>query len=114
MSMAHFVYAREIVQTYHSKELAELAEKRYMEIAAGGIPQSMNTITFSKQEISIIELLRKAGFAQSNSDAKRLIAGGGIKINNQTVTDINLVISQGSEIVLSKGKNKFAKIIFTN
>jgi tyrosyl-tRNA synthetase len=114
MNEAHFVYAREIVQTYHTKELAVLAEKRYMEIASGAIPQSMDTITFPRLEISIIELLKKADFAQSNSDAKRLIAGGGIKINNQTVTDINLVISQGSELVLGKGKNKFAKIIFTN
>ena len=112
INSAHFVYAKEIVQTYHSNELAKLAEKRYIEIAAGGIPQNIETINLTMQEITIIELLKKVDFAQSNSDARRLIAGGGIKINNLTVTDTNLIINNVDEIVLSKGKNKFVKIIF--
>jgi tyrosyl-tRNA synthetase len=112
INSAHFAYAREIAQTYHNKELAELAEKRYIEIASGTLPQNIDKLKLHVEEITIVELLKKAEFALSNSDAKRLIAGGGIKINNQAVTDLNFIVNHVDEIILSKGKSRFVKIIF--
>jgi len=107
---AHFIYAREIVRMYHGDTAIEHAEKRYLSIASGKAPDKMETITIHGDNISIIELLKKAELAASNSDAKRLIEGGGIKINGDTVSDINLLVQDGT--VLSRGKNKFVKIEF--
>ena len=59
-------------------------------------------------EINIVELLRKAGLAATNSDARRLIEGGGIKLDGETVTDAKLSVN--GDVVLSRGKNKFVKI----
>jgi tyrosyl-tRNA synthetase len=107
---AHFAYAREIVRLYHGEEAVEQAEKRYRSIASGKAPEEMRILTIDSEEISIIELLKQAGFAASNSDARRLIDGGGIKIGGVTVGDVNLSVRNGA--VLSRGKNKFVQIRF--
>lgn len=107
---AHFVYAREIVKMYHGDNATEHAEKRYISVASGKIPDNIKTISIASSEILIVKLLKQAGFATSNSDARRLIDGGGIKINGETVSDIGLSINQ--DAVVSRGKNKFVKVRF--
>ena len=109
---AHFVYAREIVKMYHGAASIAPAESRYLGIAAGKPPEIMETIRIPADRIGILDLLKDAGLAVSNSDARRLIAGGGIKVNGETVTDSLLVICNGQEIVVSKGKNKFVRVSF--
>jgi len=104
---AHFIYAREIAKMYHGENAVEQAEKRYHSIASGQAPDEMRTLTVSG-EISIVELLKQAEFASSNSDAKRLIEGGGIKINGQTVSDLGQTIAK--DAILSRGRNKFVRI----
>lgn len=109
---AHFVYARAIVTMYHSAEAAQKAEERYNQVAKGSIPTNVNTITVPKDMCGIVAILKKCGFASSNSDARRLIQGKGVKLNNEVVTDINLEIKDQTECIISKGKNKFIKVIF--
>jgi len=104
---AHFVYAREIVRMYHGHDAIENAEKRYLAIASGQAPGSMETLTISG-ETSLIELLKQTGFASSNSDAKRLVEGGGIKIDGVTVNNVNQPVNH--DVIISRGKNKFIKV----
>jgi len=63
-----------------------------------------------KEEILILELLKQAEFAMSNSDARRLIEGGGIKLDGVIVNDLNLSVTY--DVVMSRGKNKFVQIHF--
>ena len=107
---AHFVFAREIVRMYHGKDAIPHAEQRYQSISSGKAPDEISVITIKDVEISIIELLKKTGFASSNSDARRLIEGGGIKLDGEKISDVNLLVNH--EAVLSRGKNKFVKVIF--
>lgn len=110
---AHFAYAREIATMYHGKEAAESAEQRYREVASGSLPENMETMTLPQKEINIVELLKAVGFADSNSDARRLISGGGIKLNGVVVTDGAMMLSGESEIVLGRGKNRFVRVHFS-
>ncbi|MCL2079478.1 MAG: tyrosine--tRNA ligase [Oscillospiraceae bacterium] len=105
---AHFMYAREIVKIYHGTDAIETAEQRYLAIASGNAPGDMQMISVSGSRAPIIELLKQAGFASSNSDARRLIEGGGIKLDGKTVSDINLIVS--CDAIISRGKNRFVKI----
>ena len=107
---AHFVYAREIVRLYHGESAIGQAEDRYNAIASGKAPVKMDMLYVSGESISIIELLKQSGFAQSNSDARRLIEGGGIKLGGETVRDAAGSVSR--DTVLSRGKNKFIQIRF--
>jgi len=108
---AHFIYAREIVGMYHGIQAIELAEKRYLAVASGEAPDDMEVLKIENPEVKIIELLKLAGFANSNSDARRLIEGGAIKVDGEKVIDPDLVLDH--DIVLCRGKNKFVQIIFS-
>lgn len=109
---AHFIYAREIVKMYHGEEAAEAAENRYKQVAAGKSPDNIPTLILPNQPVCIVSLVRTAGFAPFNSEARRLIQGGGLKINGEPVNSFDLIIGNQKELILAKGKNKFVKIVF--
>lgn len=108
---AHFIYAREIVKMYHGENAVADAEKRYLEIASGGIPQNIEEIELSAENATVIEALVVAGFCSSKNDARRTIQGKGVKLDGVVVTDIATIAENGQ--VISKGKNKFARIAVT-
>jgi tyrosyl-tRNA synthetase len=105
---AHFIYAREIVRLYHGETVVKQAEKRYLTIASGKAPEDIKVLTIS-DELPIIEILKQAGFADSNSDARRLIAGGGVKLDGEMVSDVNLMVK--GDAVVSRGKNRFVRVV---
>lgn len=111
---AHARYAEEIVTMYCGAQKVETAAARYREVASGGIPDQLPTVVVSGGERHVIAMLKAAGFASSNSDARRLVQGGGVKVNNQVVQDGYQVFEGMEELVLSRGKNKFARIKFEN
>ena len=50
-------------------------------------------------------------FVQSKGEAKRLIQGGGVKIDGNKISDLNYTVNIDSEVVLQAGKRKFAKLV---
>lgn len=107
---AHFRYACEIVKMYCSEQAVAPAQNRYLSIASGKAPDGMRTINISDREITLIDLLKQAGLASSNSDAKRLVSAGGIKLNGETVRDFALTLKD--DTVISRGKSKYVKVRF--
>lgn len=106
---AHRAYAREIIRMYHGEKFIQEAENRYNSIAKNKIPDNIDEVKIDK-EMNICDLLVKIGFANSKSEAKRMILGKGVKINSKLVEDINTRIME-NEAVIQFGKNKFIKII---
>ena len=107
---AHFRYAREIVKIYAGEREVSPAEDRYISVASGNAPDEMKEIIVTESGISIIDALKLTGFASSNSDARRLIAGGGIRVNGNTAGNYDLILYE--DFVLSRGKNRFVRIRF--
>lgn len=70
-------------------------------------------MTLPQKDITIVELLKAAGFADSNSDARRLISGGGIRLDGVTVTDSAMTLQGTAEVVISRGKNRFLRVSFS-
>ena len=108
--LAHRKYAREIIKMYHGEEYVKDAENRYDTVAKGGIPEDIKGIFLKEKEINICDLLVKVQLATSKSEAKRLIIGNGVKIDNKTVDDIHLMINIEEEKILRVGKSKFIKV----
>ncbi len=106
---AHFVYGKNIVTQYHGKGSVISAYDRYKEVAKGNIPDSIKEVKVEKDAPTIIDCLLASNFANSSSEARRLIKQSGVKINGAICTDYNKVVSIGS--VISKGKNNFTKIV---
>ena len=69
-------------------------------------PEDMPELAPSKNDI--ITVLVEAGFVKSNSDARRDIAGGGVRINDEKVSDANAPVKSGD--IVQKGKRFFVKI----
>ena len=69
-----------------------------------------------KKSISIVELFSISGsLLSSKSEARRLIRGGGAKLNNETIKDEYLIIDQSfflnnDSIKLSAGKKRHINI----
>ena len=65
--------------------------------------------------ILLCDLFSKSGLTSSNSEARRLINGGGAKLNNEKVNDeyykITIADFRNNEIILSAGKKRYIKII---
>ena len=108
---AHRVYAREIIRLYHGEEKIADAEERYQSVAKGGIPEDIKEVKIEEKEIGITDLLVRVGFAPSKGEAKRMIAGKGVKLNGNTVEDIGLLVKIEQPVVLQFGKNKFVKVL---
>ena len=108
---AHKKYAEEIIKMYHGEQFIKQAENKYNQIANGDIPDNIEVLKIKEKEISICDLLLKVKFANSKSEAKRMINGNGVKINRILIENVNKIVKAEGEIVLQFGKNKFIKII---
>jgi tyrosyl-tRNA synthetase len=106
--------AEEIVSIYHGKELAKKAREHFEKVfSRREIPDEIPepAIEVEENPVPIIKLMRITGLAVSNSEAKRLIRGGGVRINGEKILDENAKIDiTNKELVLQVGKRKFVKI----
>jgi len=75
---------------------------------------NIKDIACNSGKVSIIDLLAGSGLAASNSDAKRLIEQGSVKIGNEKIVDIHTVFEAKNldGQVIQKGKRFFRRIIF--
>ncbi len=97
-------------------EAAETARKTFEEGEAGGV---LPTVAVDKAQLDagvpIWEALKLAGFAASNGEARRLVRGGGIRINDNVCADENKKISASDlnadgVVKLSAGKKRHAVV----
>jgi len=108
---AHFAYAEMITGMYHDAELCRKAKERYTKLASGALPDDINTLAFPDAEADIITLLKFAGFAASNSEARRHIMGNGVRLGDEVVTDVNLRVDLSQGVVLRFGKGKVVRVV---
>lgn len=100
--------AYEIVRMYHGEKKAELAERYFVEtFSKKHTPDDMPNVSPSAYDI--VTVLVEAGFASSNSDARRTIEGGGVKINDEKVSSPNAMLKKGD--VMQKGKRFFVRVL---
>lgn len=97
-------------------EAAETARKTFEQ---GGVGDNLPTITLPESDlktgVTVIDALRLSGLVESNGEAKRLIQGGGAKVNDNSVTDGAQLLTVADltadgYIKLSSGKKKHALI----
>jgi len=58
----------------------------------------------------ICELMKQLSFAPSTSEARRLLSQGAVRVDGETVSDINFQFSPGNHHVLEVGKRRVARI----
>ena len=60
--------------------------------------------------LPIGQLAKQAGIVESTSEALRLIAQRGLKLDGDVVADRTLVVAPGATVVVQAGKRKFARV----
>nr|WP_295778055.1 tyrosine--tRNA ligase [uncultured Intestinibacter sp.] len=103
--------AREIVSLYHTAEEVDQAEERFkMIFQMGQKPKDIDTINTEKENFDLIQIVVDKGLVSSKSEFRRLLAQGGVKINDKKITKEEFLPKEG-EFVVQIGKKKFIKII---
>ena len=100
-----------ITNEYNSDEDTKKAQEEFVNVVQNkGIPEDIETYKMTSEK-NILDLLLELGFVASKGEAKRLIAGGGVKIDNEKITDTAFVVSVPQEaIIIQAGKRKFKKL----
>jgi tyrosyl-tRNA synthetase len=110
---AKVMLAQEIVARFHSKSEAEAAlaqfEARFRD---GAMPEDMPEVTLAAGQggLPIAQLAKQAGLVESTSEALRLIAQRGLKVDGGVVSDKSLTLPAGTTVVVQAGKRKFARV----
>ena len=109
--IAHMEFARELLKMYDDEREFEEIKSKYENIAKGNIPDNIEQIRVSENNLNICDLLVKIGFANSKSEAKRMILGNGIKVDRELVNDCSKIIDLTESKVIQFGKNKFVQTV---
>jgi tyrosyl-tRNA synthetase len=116
---AKVILANEVTALLHGREAAEAAEATAREVfEKGGVGDDLPTLSLSSDElgdgISLAQLIVRSGLAKTGKDAKRLIAEGGAKVNDEISTDAGQMFSAADlaePVKLTAGKKRHALVV---
>lgn len=99
--------ASTITELYHGPAAAIAAEAYFKQVhERGEIPADIRTVQVSARALP--DVLVACTLVASRSDARRLIAQGGVKVNGVVVSDEQFAVPAGA--VIQKGKRFFVRI----
>ena len=104
--------AKEICTRFHDAAAADAAQRDFDLRARGGVPDQIDAVTVSGAPLAIGSLLKNAGLAPSSSEALRLVAGGGVRVDGSVISDKALRLAAGCYVV-QVGKRRFARVTIT-
>ncbi len=116
---AKIILANEVTTLAHGADAAAAAEATAREVfEKGGVGDDLPTVTLDPADlsdagISIVQLFVKSGLAKSGKEAKRLIAEGGAKLDDETVSDTGMMVPRdavAATLKLSAGKKRHALV----
>lgn len=111
--------ARDLITTYHSAEDAAAAEAEFDRVfKENQLPEDIAEVSLDLTPgedgtVYLAGLLKDAGLAPSAGEARRLIDGGGVKIDGEAAAPKSYNIDPAclkSGVVLQVGKRKFARL----
>jgi tyrosyl-tRNA synthetase len=112
--------AREIIALYHSQVAAEHADEQFMRIfSQREMPTEVPEMPIPKHlmredgTLSLAALIAAIGLASSNSEARRIMQGGGVELDGERVQNPNAHFTpdQLAGRLLRVGKHRFARLV---
>jgi len=100
--------ALHIIRRFHGEEAAEKVEKAYR---SNTVPlDALKEVDVVAGKIWVVELLKVCGFASTNSEARRLVRGGAVRIDGRTVQSELENVEVRDGMVLKVGKRRWARL----
>ncbi len=102
----------EIVKMYYDEERAKWSAEEFERVhAQKALPEDMPVVKVdSSDNIPVAKLLSQIKLVSSNSEGRRLIKQGGVRINGEQVSDPNAEVKPEDGMVVQVGRRKFAKL----
>ncbi|MGB9730521.1 MULTISPECIES: tyrosine--tRNA ligase [Calditerrivibrio] len=101
--------AEEIVKRFHGYVEAKHAREWFEQVfSKKEIPDDIKLFEGNADE-RLIDIVKKLGFAPSNSEVRRLATSGAVTINGEKVENVDLSLGAG-EFILKVGKRNFARL----
>ena len=118
INSAKIILANAVTGMLHGDEAAQAAEATAREVfERGGVGDDLPTLALTPADvadgISVGQLFVRAGLAKSGKDAKRLIAEGGARLNDEIVLDAGQMIGAGElaePVKLTAGRKRHALV----
>ena len=117
LNQAKEILAFELTKLVHSEEEAQKAQDAARALfSQGGDRSNMPTTTLAQEDlaagsIGILDLMLKCGLVPSKKEARRLIEQGGVSLDGEKVTSVELTIPagrlSGEGVTIKKGKKVF-------
>ena len=110
--------ALDIVSQYHGEDAAQKAQIDAGNLVGGKTTQADTVPEFSLAAIQFpakfFYIVSASGLCKSSSEARKQIQGGGVRLDGEQVTDVNLTFDSPTDLngrVLQLGKNKFVRLV---
>ena len=103
--------ARDIVSRYHGDDATISAVAHFRQVFQHhDLPSEMPVYRPGVPEVTIADLLVDTGLASSKSQARRLIAQGGVRLDGTQVSKHEQVVRVQDGTILQVGKRRFVKL----
>jgi tyrosyl-tRNA synthetase len=104
--------ARSLVRMFHGERAAAEAEKTFDVVVRREVPEDVPQVELPADgEVWIVDLITRAGFANTNGEARRFIRGGAVRLGGEIVRDEELFLKSDDVEgrVLQVGKRRYAR-----
>lgn len=122
INVAKKTLAYEVTKLIHGEDEADKARKAAEALFGGsGDLDNVPTTVFSLSELTgkrLIDILPPTGLAASIGEGRRLIAGGGLYLNDKQIDDQNFTLEgellTAGSLMLRKGKKNYHRIVINS
>jgi len=105
------VLGQVIVESFYGRDQAGAASAEFRRrFSDHKLPRDLETKTAPASPVQIVRLITHVGFAQSNSEARRLVQQGAVTFADEKVTDPNAQVRIEGDPVLQVGKRRVCRV----
>ena len=105
--------ARSLVRAFHGDGEVAVAEETFDAVVRREVPNDAPEVEVAEgASVWIVDLITRAGFAKTNSEARRFVRGGAVRLGGEVVQDEKLTMdaSDLDGATLTVGKRRFARL----
>lgn len=111
--------AKTIVTEFHTASAANAAAEEFRRVhggGGGGLPDEVPEVALSADrledgKIGPVDLVLSCGFQRTRSEARRLLAERGVRLNHSVIEDVNQPIGVRTGDIVQRGKRRFVRLI---
>jgi tyrosyl-tRNA synthetase len=107
LGLARFVVARS-----HGEDAARAAEEHFTRVVRRGeAPEDVPEVPLPAADPVHLPAVLASAFGLTTSEARRLIAQGGVRLDGEVVDELDVLRSRLEGVVLQAGKRRFARLV---